>query len=96
MVSKVIFWKNYIEISIEKIKKKFLERFSFKIKGGFYFFYKRFPWKKLRKFFIGDFHVKLKVSFEVFTRDFPRKKIIWKKFLNGFLLKIDAEGKFIT
>ena len=53
-------------------------------------FYKRFTCKKWRKFFIGDFHVKLKVSFEFFTRDFPGKKIEWKKFLKGFLWKIEA------
>ena len=40
-----------------------------------------------------DFHVKLKVKFEFFTRDFPGKKMKWKKFLKGFLLKIEAEGK---
>ena len=34
------------------------------------------------------------MSFEFFTRDFPGKKIKWKKFLKGFLLKIEAEGKF--
>ena len=60
-------------------------------------------WKKFTRdfhvkneaiFFIGDFHVKLKVSFEFFTRDFPVKKIEWKKFLKGFLLKIEAKGKF--
>ena len=51
---------------------------------------KGFPCKKWRKFFIGDFHVKLKVSFEFFTRDFPGKKIEWKKFLKGFLWKIEA------
>ena len=45
---------------------------------------------KWEKFFIGDFHVKLKVSFEFFTRDFPGKKIEWKKFLKGFLWKIEA------
>ena len=53
-------------------------------------FYKRFTCKKWRKFFIGDFHVKLKVSFEFFIRDFPGKKIEWKKFLKGFLWKIEA------
>ena len=53
-------------------------------------FYKRFPCKKWEKNFIGDFHVKLKVSFEFFTRDFPGKKIEWKKFLKGFLWKIEA------
>ena len=30
--------------------------------------------------------------FKFFTRDFPVKKIIWKKFLKGFLLKIDNHG----
>ena len=44
----------------------------------------------MKKNFIGDFHVKLKVSFEFFTRDFPGKKIEWKKFLKGFLWKIEA------
>ena len=52
-------------------------------------FYKRFPCKKRRTFFIGDFHLKLKVSFEFFIRDFP-EKIKWKKFLKGFLWKIEA------
>ena len=33
--------------------------------------------------------------FEFFTRDFPVKKIIWKKFLKGFLWKIEAGGKFL-
>ena len=47
----------------------------------------------MRKFFIGDFHVKLKVSFEFFTRDFPGKKMKWKKFLKGFLWKIEAGEK---
>ena len=56
-------------------------------------FYKRFPCKKWRKIFIGDFHVKLKVSFEFFTRDFPGKKMKWKKFLKGFLWKIEAGEK---
>ena len=32
------------------------------------------------------------MSFEFFTRDFPGKKIEWKKFLKGFLLKIDNHG----
>ena len=36
------------------------------------------------------FHVKLKVGFEFFTRDFPGKKMKWKKFLKGFLWKIEA------
>ena len=58
-------------------------------------FYKRFTCKKWRKFFIGDFHVKLKVSFEFFIRDFPGKKIKWKKFLKGFLWKIEAGGKIL-
>ena len=56
-------------------------------------FYKRFTCKKWRNFFIGDFHVKLKLSFEFFTRDFPGKKIEWKKFLKGFLWKIEAGEK---
>ena len=30
------------------------------------------------------------MSFEFFTRDFPGKKIEWKKFLKGFLWKIEA------
>ena len=47
------------------------------------------------KFFIGDFHVKLKVIFKFFTRDFPVKKIKWKKFLKGFLWKIEGEGKIL-
>ena len=64
------------------LKSNFLEKF-----------YKRFPCKKWRKFFIGDFHVKLKVSFEFFTRDFPGKKMKWKKFLKGFLWKIEAGEK---
>ena len=58
-------------------------------------FYKRFTCKKWRNFFHGDFHVKLKVSFEFFIRDFPGKKINWKKFLKGFLWKIEAEGKIL-
>ena len=66
------------------LKSNFLEKF-----------YKRFPCKKWRKFFIGDFHGKLKVKFKFFTRDFPGKKIEWKKFLKGFLLKIEAEGKIL-
>ena len=33
--------------------------------------------------------------FEFFTRDFPGKKIKWKKFLKGFLWKIEAGGKFL-
>ena len=33
--------------------------------------------------------------FEFFTRDFPGKKIKWKKFLKGFLWKIEAEGKIL-
>ena len=37
----------------------------------------------------------MKVSFEFFTRDFPGKKIEWKKFLKGFLWKIEAEGKIL-
>ena len=37
----------------------------------------------------------MKVIFNFFTRDFPVKKIIWKKFLKGFLLKIEAEGTFL-
>ena len=49
----------------------------------------------MKKFFIGDFHIKLKVSFEFFTRDIPGKKMEWKKFLKGFLLKIEAEGKIL-
>ena len=31
--------------------------------------------------------------FEFFTRDFPGKKIKWKKFLKGFLWKIEAGRK---
>ena len=58
-------------------------------------FYTRFPCKKWEKNFIGDFHVKLKVSFEFFTRDFPGKKMKWKKFLKGFLWKIEAGGKIL-
>ena len=45
----------------------------------------------MKIFFQKDFHVKLKVIFEFFTRDFPGKKIKWKKFLEGFLLKIEAK-----
>ena len=49
----------------------------------------------MKNIFIGDFHVKLKVSFEFFARDFPGKKIKRKKFLKGFLWKIEAGGKFL-
>ena len=35
------------------------------------------------------------MSFEFFTRDFPEKKIEWKKFLKGFLWKIEGEGKIL-
>ena len=49
----------------------------------------------MKKFLIGDFHVKLNVSFEYFSRDFPGKKNKWKKFLKGFLWKIEAEGKIL-
>ena len=35
------------------------------------------------------------MKFKFFTRDFPGKKIEWKKFLKGFLLKIEAEGKIL-
>ena len=35
------------------------------------------------------------MSFEFFIRDFPGKKIKWKKFLKGFLWKIEAEGKIL-
>ena len=33
--------------------------------------------------------------FKFFTRDFPVKKIKWKKFLKGFLWKIEAGGKIL-
>ena len=33
------------------------------------------------------------MSFEFFTRDFPGKKMKWKKFLKGFLWKIEAGEK---
>ena len=33
--------------------------------------------------------------FKFFKRDFPVKKITWKKFLKGFLWKIEAEGKIL-
>ena len=33
--------------------------------------------------------------FEFFTRDFPGKKIKWKKFLKGFLWKIEAGRKIL-
>ena len=58
-------------------------------------FTRDFPVKNEEKFFIGDFYVKLMVGFEFFTRDFPGKKIKWKKFLKGFLWKIEAEGKIL-
>jgi len=35
------------------------------------------------------------VSFEFFIRDFPGKKIKWKKFLKGFLWKIEAGRKIL-
>ena len=35
------------------------------------------------------------MKFEFFTRDFPGKKIKWKKFLKGFLWKIEAGGKIL-
>ena len=35
----------------------------------------------------------MKVIFKFFTRDFPGKKIEWKKFLKGFLWKIEAGEK---
>ena len=35
------------------------------------------------------------MSFEFFTRDFPGKKMKWKKFLKGFLWKIEAGGKIL-
>ena len=78
---KKIFYKSryYRDFLKNGLKSNFLEKIV-----------KRFPCKKWRKFFIGDFHVKLKVSFEFFTRDFPGKKIEWKKFLKGFLWKIEA------
>ena len=31
--------------------------------------------------------------FKFFKRDFPVKKITWKKFVKGFLWKIEGEGK---
>jgi len=33
------------------------------------------------------------VKFEFFTRDLPGKKMKWKKFLKGFLWKIEAGEK---
>ena len=48
----------------------------------------------MKKFFLVRFSHKIEGDFNFFTRDFPGKKIIWKKFLKGFLLKIEAEGKF--
>ena len=35
------------------------------------------------------------MSFEFFIRDFPGKEIKWKKFLKGFLWKIEAGGKIL-
>ena len=35
------------------------------------------------------------MSFEFLIRDFPGKKIKWKKFLKGFLWKIEAGGKIL-
>ena len=57
-------------------------------------FYNRFTCKKWRKFFIGDFHVNWRWVLNFYKR-FPSKKNKWKKFLKGFLWKIEAGGKIL-
>ena len=49
----------------------------------------------MKKIFFWRFSRKIEGDFYFFTRDFPVKKIIWKKFLKGFLWKIEAGGKIL-
>ena len=44
----------------------------------------------MKKKFYWRFSRKIEGEFWIFTRDFPGKKIEWKKFLKGFLWKIEA------
>ena len=49
----------------------------------------------MKIFFLVRFSRKIEGDFYFFTRDFPWKKIECKKFLRGFLWKIEAGGKFL-